>query len=79
MPDSVPNPDSSEPALAVGVITAIVGALLALVTSFGLDLSAEQTTAILGVTTVLAPLLSAWFTRARVYSPARVAQLMRLK
>ncbi len=44
-----------------------------------LKLTPEQTAAILGVTTVLAPSVSAWFTRGRVYSPQSVARLMRGK
>ena len=69
------NPNSSEPALSVGVVTALVGAALALVASFGLDLTPAQTTAILSFTTIVAPLTSAWFTRSRVYSPAAVAEM----
>ncbi len=81
MPNPVPIPDptSAEPALSVGAITAAVGAVLGLVVAFGLKLTPEQTAAILGVTTVLAPLVSAWFTRGRVYSPQSVARLMRGK
>lgn len=79
MPDSIPDPDSSEPALSVGVVTTAVTAALTLAVTFGLDLSTAQTAAILGTVAALAPLVSAWFTRGRVYSPQSVAQLMRLK
>jgi hypothetical protein len=77
-PDPVPIPDptSSEPALAVGTITAVVGAVLALAVAFGLSLTPAQSAAVLGVTTVLAPLISAWFTRSRVYSPQSVARML---
>lgn len=68
-------PPAGEPALAVGSVTAAVGAVLALLVAFGLDLTGEQTAAILGVTTVVAPLVSAWFTRSRVWSPRSVAEL----
>lgn len=73
-----PNPDpaSSEPALAVGAVTAAVTAVLALLASFGLGLTAEQAAAVTGVAAVVAPFVSAWFTRGRVYSPATVAKLM---
>jgi len=74
---SVPTPDptSSEPALAVGTITALVGAALTLAVSFGLDLTDKQTAAIFAVTTIVAPFVSGWFTRKRVYSPATVAKM----
>ena len=72
---STPNPASTEPALTVGAVTAVVGAALSLAVSFGLDLSPERAAAVMAVTTVLAPLVSAWFTRSRVYSPATVAKL----
>lgn len=70
-----PDSASTEPALAVGAITAVVGAALTLAVSFGLDLTPEQTASVLAVTTVLAPLVSAWLTRSRVYAPATVAKL----
>jgi hypothetical protein len=71
-----PGKPSAEPALAVGAVTAAVGAILALLVAFGLDLTTEQTTAVLGAATFLAPLVSAWFTRSRVYSPQTVARLL---
>jgi hypothetical protein len=79
LPDHVviPDPTSSEPALAVGTVTAAAGAVLALLVAFGLNLTSAQTASILGVTTVAAPLVSAWFTRGRVYSPKTVARMMR--
>jgi hypothetical protein len=56
----------NEPAVAVGTITAVVTALLALLTAFGLSLSADQTAAILGVVAVLGPLVAAFVTRSKV-------------
>lgn len=56
----------NEPALKVGTITAIVSALLALAAAFGLNLSADQTAAIVGAVAVLAPIVAAWFTRGQV-------------
>ncbi len=72
----IPNPNSGEPALAVGGVTAVVGAVLALLVAFGLNLTAAQTAAVLGATTALAPLASGWFTRGRVYSPQTVARML---
>jgi hypothetical protein len=71
-----PDPGSTEPALAVGTITAVVSAVIGLAVSFGLSLTPEQTAAILAVTTFAGPLVSGWFTRGRVYSPATVAKLL---
>ncbi len=76
MSNTNPDPASSEPALAVGAVTAAMSAVLALLASFGFGLTAQQTTAVTGVAAVVAPLISAWFTRGRVYSPATVAKLL---
>ena len=56
----------NEPALKVATYTAIVTAVLALLTSFGLNLSDEQTAAILGVVAVLAPIVAGFITRRHV-------------
>ncbi len=75
----VPTPEqaqSSEPALKVGAVVAFVGALIAAAAAFGLNLTAEQTAAVMTVTTIVAPIVSGWLTRSRVYSPASVAQLV---
>lgn len=74
---ATPDPESKEPALKVGTIVAAVGLVLTLAVSFGLNLTPGQTEAILGLTTIAAPLLSAWFTRSRVFSPAKVAELLK--
>jgi multisubunit Na+/H+ antiporter MnhG subunit len=72
-----PNPDSTEPALSVGAVAAAVGAVLALLISFGVDLTESQTKAILGVVLVAGPVALAAITRARVYAPGTVARLLR--
>lgn len=74
MTQPTPTPPT-EPLLSVGSITAVISALLALVTAFGLDLSPEQQTAILGVAAVLAPLAVALVGRSKVFSPATVARI----
>lgn len=56
----------NEPAVTVASLTAVVTALLALLTAFGLNLSQDQTAAILGVVAVLAPLVSGFITRGKV-------------
>lgn len=72
-----PNPDSGEPALTVGGVSAAVGAVLTLLIAFGVDLTETQTKAILGVVLVAGPLVVAAITRAKVYAPATVARLLR--
>jgi hypothetical protein len=56
----------NEPAITVGAITAVVSAILSLLAAFGLNLSADQTAAIVGVVAVLAPLVSGYVTRGKV-------------
>lgn len=56
----------NEPAITVASITAAVSAAIALLTAFGLNLSTEQTAAILGVVAVVGPLVAGYFTRAKV-------------
>lgn len=55
-----------EPLVTVGTITGAVTAIIALLVAFGLDLSAEQQTAILGVVAVAAPFVVAAATRSKV-------------
>lgn len=57
---------NTEPVVTVASITAAVAAALTLVVSFGLPLTQEQQTAILGVAAVVAPLVAAYFQRKRV-------------
>lgn len=76
MPPIPSEPPPSEPALTVGTITAAVTAVLALIVAFGLNLTAGQSAAILGVVAVIAPLVSAYVTRGKVYSPASVFRMM---
>lgn len=56
----------TEPAITVGAITAGVTAALALLVSFGLNISTDQQTAILGVVAVLAPIVVGVVTRPKV-------------
>ncbi|WFE28058.1 hypothetical protein O7623_02300 [Solwaraspora sp. WMMD791] len=72
-----PRPDSSEPLWSVGGVTAVVTAVLAVVTAFGLPLTDAQQAAILGLVAVVAPLVVALIGRTRVYAPATVERLVR--
>lgn len=55
-----------EPLVTAAVVTSVLGAILALLKSFGVDISAEQQAAISGLALVVAPLLVAVFVRPRV-------------
>lgn len=55
-----------EPAITVATITAVVSALLALGAAFGLNLTADQTAAIVGFVAVVAPLAAGFITRGKV-------------
>jgi hypothetical protein len=57
----------SEPLWTVAGITAAVSAVIAALAAFGVvPLTETQTTAILGVVGVLAPVVVAWVTRSKV-------------
>lgn len=56
----------NEPLVTVASITALVAAALALLVSFGLNLSGDQQTAILGFVAVAAPLVVAGVARSKV-------------
>ncbi|MFI1197681.1 hypothetical protein ACH4T9_31095 [Micromonospora sp. NPDC020750] len=73
----IPSIDSapSEPLFTVGVLTAAVTAVLALLVAFGLPVSDGQQSAILGLVAVLAPLVVSLVGRGRVWSPATVARV----
>jgi hypothetical protein len=55
-----------EPLATTGTVTAAVTAVIALVVAFGVDLTTDQQTAILGVAAVIAPLVVALWTRRKV-------------
>jgi hypothetical protein len=56
----------NEPLVTVASLTAIVSAVIGLLVAFGVNLSDEQTAAILGIVAVLAPLAVAAFARGKV-------------
>lgn len=62
----------TEPAVIVSTATAAVTAVIALLVAFGLNLTQEQTAAILGVVAVGAPVVAGALTRGKVYAPASV-------
>jgi hypothetical protein len=76
----VPGPDApSEPLITVGSITSAVTAVIALVVSFGLHVTNDQQSAVLGVIAVVAPFLVALVGRGKVFSPASVRKLLRAR
>jgi len=64
--------NGGEPALA-GTISAAVAALVALAVAFGLDLNDTQQAAILGLVTVLGPIIAGAVIRSRVVPVKAVA------
>lgn len=62
----------TEPLITVATVTAAVTAILALLTAFGISLSDQQQTAILGVVAVAAPLVVALVARTYVTPNAKV-------
>ncbi len=65
-----------EPAAIVASVTGAATAIIALVVAFGLDLTADQQTAILGVVAVAAPLIAGVVIRSKVFAPATVADIV---
>lgn len=63
-----------EPAIVIGLVTAAVAAILALVTAFGVELTQGQQVAVLGVIAGVGPLITAWVTRGKVAPAALVVE-----
>lgn len=63
-----------EPAVIAGTIVAVIAAVITLVVAFGVNLTETQTEAILGVATVVAPLLAALLIRPRVTPNGKVVE-----
>jgi hypothetical protein len=55
-----------EPVLSAGTTSAAIAAVIALLVSFGFDISDDQQSAILGVVAVLAPIVAAIAARPKV-------------
>ncbi len=65
------NTMKREPAITVGTISAAVAAILTLLVAFGLDITEEQQTAILGVVAAVGPIVTGLLIRRKV-SPVEV-------
>jgi ABC-type nickel/cobalt efflux system permease component RcnA len=80
LPDVPPPTAPKEPLAYVAAITAFVVAALALFVSFGLDISDDQQAAILGFIAPAAVIVTALWSRLKVWSPASVrAALLAVK
>ena len=75
-PPTAQDAQSKEPALKIGTITMATTAVLALALEFGLDLTDNQQATILAAAVILVPLAQAAWTRRKVWSPAKVAELL---
>lgn len=81
LPLPPPDPDAElprQPALKIGAIMSVITAMIGAAIVFGAD--KEQAEAVLGIVAALAaaaPLVSAVWTRRKVWSPASVAELLR--
>lgn len=74
-----PNTSVTEPLITVGAIVTLVTVVLDAVVLFGVHLSDAQTSGVLAVVNVAAPLVVAAWGRRRVYSPATVARLLAVR
>lgn len=63
-----------EPAVIAGAVVAVVAAILAAVVAFGVDLDETQTEAILGLATVLAPIVVGLVIRGQVTPNGKVVE-----
>lgn len=70
------TPMDREPAVIIGLVTAAIEALIALVVAFGVELTGEQVAAIMGFVAAAGAVIAALLTRRRVYAPATVAKLL---
>lgn len=63
-----------EPAVIIGSVVALVDAALIAIVAFGVDLTKEQTAAVMGVASGIATLIGAYVTRGKVWSPESVEE-----
>lgn len=66
------SPMQSEPIITAAGVAALVGAGIALLTSFGVPLTVEQEKAILSIVVIVAPLVIAFVARRYAFAPANV-------
>ncbi len=66
---------NSEPALSIGGVSAVVNAGIALLVTYGFEISDEQQGAIIAFAAALAGLLSAILIRMHVFAPTSVEKI----
>lgn len=71
--DPVP---AGEPALSRAGLVALATAVVSLLVAFGVPLTGDQRSAILGLVAVVAPIVAGVAARSRVFSPATVKRLL---
>lgn len=71
---SQPDPDSREPVLSRAAVTALAGAVVAAVVSFGLPLSEAQQASLTTLLVAVAPVAAALWARRKAWSGASVAE-----
>lgn len=79
--DDLPAPPdpltaSGEPLLVVGTAVTVVTAALSLAVAYGFKMTDDQRSAILGLVGILAPIVTTWVGRSKVYSPRTVVNLL---
>lgn len=60
------NTNTTEPAVIVGAISAIIASVLVLLVAFGIDITPDQTAAILGVVAAVGPIVVSLIIRRKV-------------
>lgn len=68
------NTNTTEPAVIVGAISAVVAAILALLVAFGFDITPDQSVAILGVVAAVGPFVAALVIRRKVTPNVNVVE-----
>lgn len=74
-PASLAPFEQREPAVSVGLILTAITSLFAVGVAFGLPITDDQQTAILGLVAAVAPIVAAVLIRGKVYSPATVDRI----
>lgn len=64
-----------EPVVTVAWIGSAVAAVLTLLVAFGVDMTKEQTAAVLGLVAVAAPVVAGYVARRWAYAPATMREI----
>jgi hypothetical protein len=72
LPPIPPSGSPKEPLVKVGGFVGLIVAVFAVAVSFGLKISDDQQSALLGLAAILAPIVTVLWGRLKVWSPASV-------